>query len=113
MIVRLWHGRVAASKAEAYRAFLNDRAIADYRAVRGNISVHVLERREGNVAHFITMTFWADMDAVRAFAGEDVEAAKYYAEDADFLLEFEPRVVHYEVAAVAPAVSHEIGHEGR
>jgi hypothetical protein len=26
-----------------------------------------------------------------------VERAKYYPEDKDFLLEFEPRVVHYEV----------------
>jgi len=26
-----------------------------------------------------------------------VDAAKYYSEDKDFLLEFEPRVVHYEV----------------
>jgi hypothetical protein len=32
-----------------------------------------------------------------AFAGEDVEKAKYYPEDDGFLLEFEPRVVHYEV----------------
>ncbi len=33
----------------------------------------------------------------RAFAGADVEKAKYYPEDAEFLLEYEPRVVHYEV----------------
>jgi hypothetical protein len=26
-----------------------------------------------------------------------VETAKYYPEDKDFLLEFEPTVVHYEV----------------
>ncbi len=104
MVVRFWHGRVAAAKAPAYRAFLNERAIPDYRSVRGNISVHVLERQDGEVAHFITMTFWENMDAVRAFAGEDVEAAKYYPEDADFLLEFEPRVVHYEAVGVAPAV---------
>lgn len=97
MIVRLWHGRVPSEKAGAYRAFLNGRAIPDYRSVPGNISVHVLERREGEIAHFITMTFWESMAAIRGFAGEDLEAAKYYPEDADFLLEYEPRVVHYEV----------------
>jgi hypothetical protein len=37
------------------------------------------------------------MDAIRGFAGEDVERAKYYPEDQDFLLEFEQTVVHYEV----------------
>jgi heme-degrading monooxygenase HmoA len=97
MIVRMWHGRVPASKADAYRAFTNGRAIPDYRSVPGNISVHVLERREGDVTHFITLTFWESFDAIRAFAGDDPEKAKYYPEDDGFLLEFEPRVVHYEV----------------
>ncbi len=97
MIVRMWHGRVPTSKAAAYRQFTNGRAIPDYRSVPGNLSVHVLERQEGDVTHFITLTFWENLDAIRAFAGDDVEKAKYYAEDADFLLEYEPRVVHYEV----------------
>jgi heme-degrading monooxygenase HmoA len=99
MIVRLWHGRVPAEKADAYRAFLNGRAIPDYRSVPGNISVHILERRDGEVAHFVTMTFWDSMDAIRGFAGADVNVAKYYPEDADFLLEYEPHVVHYTVVA--------------
>jgi heme-degrading monooxygenase HmoA len=97
MIVRLWHGRVPGSKAPAYREFLNRRAIPDYRSVPGNVSVHILERPEGEVTHFITMTFWESVAAIRAFAGEDIEAAKYYPEDEGFLLEYEPRVVHYEV----------------
>ena len=37
------------------------------------------------------------MDAIRRFTGDDVETAEYYPEDKDFLLEFEPRVMHYEV----------------
>lgn len=97
MITRMWHGRVPTAKAQAYRAFLNTRAIPDYRSVEGNISVHILERTDGDVTHFITLTFWKDMGSIKAFAGEDVELAKYYPEDKDYLLEFEPRVVHYEV----------------
>ena len=97
MITRMWHGRVPTSKAEAYRNFVNERAIPDYQSVEGNISVHILERQEGEITHFITLTFWKDRDSIKAFAGDDVEAAKYYPEDKDFLLEFEPRVVHYEV----------------
>jgi heme-degrading monooxygenase HmoA len=97
MIVRMWHGRVPAARAAEYRTFLNARAIPDYRSVAGNVSVHVLERAEGDVTHFVTMTFWVSMDAIRGFAGDDVEVAKYYVEDRDFLLEFEPHVVHYEV----------------
>jgi len=102
MIVRMWHGRVPASKTEAYRKFTNGRAIPDYRAVPGNISVHVLERRDGDVTHFITLTFWDSLESIRGFAGPDVEVARYYPEDQDYLLEFELRVTHYEVVGKAP-----------
>ena len=101
MVVRMWHGRVPKEKAGRYREFLNARAIPDYRAVPGNISVHILERQDGAVAHFVTMTFWTSMAAIRGFAGDDVQVAKYYPEDRDYLLEFEPEVVHYEVVGRA------------
>ena len=97
MIVRMWHGRVPSAKAAAYREVTNGRAIPDYRSVPGNLSVHILERGEGEVTHFITLTFWKSLDAIRRFAGDDAEKVKYYPEDADFLLEYEPRVVHYEL----------------
>jgi len=97
MIVRMWHGRVPTSKAQAYQTFLNERAIPDYQSVDGNINVYIFERKEGEVTHFITMTFWENMDVIKGFAGDDVELAKYYPEDKDFLLEFEPKVNHYEV----------------
>ena len=77
--------------------FLNQRAIPDYQSIRGNVSVHILQRNEGDVTHFITMTFWESLEAIKSFAGEEVEVAKYYPEDKDFLLEFEPTVTHYEV----------------
>ena len=93
----MWHGRVPASKAGVYREFLNTRAIPDYQSVEGNLSVHILERKEGDITHFITLTFWKDMDSIKAFAGDDVDKAKYYSEDKDFLLEFEPKVIHYQV----------------
>ena len=101
MVVRIWHGRVPTAKAQGYREFLNARAIPDYRSVPGNVSVHILERRDGDLTHFLTTTFWASMTAIAGFAGDDVEAAKCYREARDFLLEFEPCVVHYEVVGEA------------
>ncbi len=101
MIARMWHGTVPASKAQAYREFLNRRAIPDYQSTPGNLAVYVLERHEGEITHFMTLTFWESLDAIRAFAGDDVERAKYYPEDDDFLLAFEPAVVHYAVVGRA------------
>lgn len=101
MLVRMWHGRVPTEKAPRYREFLSARAIPDYRSVQGNVSVHVLERHEGPVTHFMTLTFWQDVAAIRAFAGDPVDTAKYYPEDQDYLLELEPKVVHYDVVGQA------------
>ena len=97
MIVRMWHGRVPSAQAKAYREFLNKRAIPDYRATPGNLAVYILEHPEREVTHFMTLTHWKDLDSIRAFAGADVQKARYYAEDAAFLLELEPEVVHYVV----------------
>jgi heme-degrading monooxygenase HmoA len=97
MITRMWHGRVPTTKAATYREFLNMPAIPDYQSVAGNLSVHILERTEGDITHFVTLTFWKDLESIKGFAGEDVEIAKYYPEDQGFLLEFEPEVMHYEV----------------
>jgi heme-degrading monooxygenase HmoA len=101
MIVRMWHGQVEKAKAGRYRQFLIDYAMPDYRSVPGNLNAYVLEREDGRVTHFVTLTFWESMDAVRAFAGDDPERAKYYPEDADFLVEFEPSVAQYEVTVAA------------
>ena len=39
------------------------------------------------------------MDAIRAFAGDDVERAVFFPEDERFLVERDLHVIHYEVAA--------------
>jgi len=101
MIARIWHGKTKASQAEDYGEFLIARAIPDYQSIAGNLGVHILRHLAGNEAHFITLTFWENVEAIKAFAGEDFEEAKYYPEDKNFLLEFEPKVAHYEVVGKA------------
>ena len=97
MIARIWHGVVPATKAAEYLELMRTIAIPDYRRVPGNKTALVFQRPEGATVHFITLTLWESMEAVRAFAGEPVERAKYYDFDSDYLLELEPHVHHYEV----------------
>ena len=101
MIVRIWHGRTRRERADEYGAFLTLRAIPDYRDTPGNLDVAILRRDEADVSHFLTVTRWESQDAIGAFAGSDLLKAKYYPEDRDFLLEFEPEVHHYAVVARA------------
>ena len=97
MIARIWHGRTAAHRAEEYLEYLNRTGIPDYRATEGNQGVYVLRRMEGDQAHFLLLTLWQSRDAIVKFAGSDVEKARYYPKDQDYLLEFEPTVTHYEI----------------
>ena len=97
MIARRWHGMVPAHKAESYHNYLIKTGLKDYASVAGNRGVFLFKRTENDITHFETLTFWDGISAVKRFAGEDYELARYYPKDKDFLLEFEERVMHYEV----------------
>jgi heme-degrading monooxygenase HmoA len=102
MIARMWHGRTRAADADSYAAYLYQSGIPDYRRTPGNRGAWVLRRLEGDVAHFVTLTFWESREAIAAFAGADIEVARYYPQDKRYLLEFEPTVVHYDMLEGGP-----------
>ena len=101
MLVRMWHGMTRAADASEYLRFLEARAVPDYRSVPGNLGVQILHRLEGDHAHFLTVTWWESRAAIAAFAGEDIELAKYSPEDRRFLLHFERTVTHWELSSAA------------
>lgn len=98
MIARMWRGRTPASKADSYLEYLRATGLTEYSATEGNHGVLVLRRVSGEEAEFLLISLWESEEAIRRFAGEDVERAVYYAEDDQYLLEREPTVAHYEVA---------------
>jgi heme-degrading monooxygenase HmoA len=99
MIARIWHGVVEMGKAEKFLDHLKHTGLTDYKATEGNRGVYVLRRVEGNRAHFLLITFWDSIEAIRRFAGEDAERARYYPAGEEYLLEKEQCATHYEVLA--------------
>jgi heme-degrading monooxygenase HmoA len=97
LVARIWHGVVPAAKGDAYAGYLRRTGVPDCRATPGNRGVDVLRRTVGGETHFLFVSFWESIDAIRGFAGDDVERAHYYPEDRDYLIELEPTVTHYEV----------------
>lgn len=95
-ITRIWHGRTRIEHADEYLEFLEKTGVADYKKTPGNLSVEILRRVEADVCHFWTVTKWDSFESIKKFAGEDYEKARYYEEDKQYLLEFEPRVIHCE-----------------
>lgn len=97
MIGRVWRGRIRAGDVAEYRRYISGTGLADYRSTPGNRGAYMLTRTDGEFAEVITVSFWDDLDSIRAFAGDDVTRARYYPEDERFLLDFPERVLHYDV----------------
>jgi heme-degrading monooxygenase HmoA len=57
----------------------------------------MLRRDEEDRTEFITLSFWASREAIRAFAGDDIEAAVLYPEDERYLIGGDSTINHYEV----------------
>ena len=109
MIARVWHGVVPKEKAEGYGHYLSssDRGVSDYQGTPGNRGVCLLRRAEGTRVHFLLISFWDSREAIKAYAGEDIERARYFEYDLECLVDPEPNVAHYEVMVAAGAVRHE------
>ncbi|HKE54068.1 MAG TPA: antibiotic biosynthesis monooxygenase [Actinomycetota bacterium] len=98
MIARMWFGRTKAEDNDAYLAYLEESGVAELRQTPGNQGVMVVRRLDGDEAEFGVISFWSSLEDVKAFAGEDVDVARYFPDDERFLLEFTPRLKHFEVA---------------
>ena len=97
MIARIWKGAVRADDADAYADYMQGTGVSGYAHTPGNLGVHMLRHVEGERAEFLMLTFWESMDAIRAFAGEDIETAVFYPEDDRFLVERDLKASHWEV----------------
>ena len=97
MIARVWRGATRAEDAEAYLEYLDRTGHAEYRRVAGHRRTITLRRVEDDRAEFVLITFWDSFDAIREFAGTELERAVFYPEDDRYLVEREDRVAHFDV----------------
>lgn len=98
MIARVWFGRTKAEDYDAYLAYLEETGVATLKETPGNRGVTVWRRLEGDEAEFGVISLWDSLENIQAFAGEDIEVARYFPEDERFLLELTPRLKHFEVS---------------
>ena len=97
-IARVWHGAVPKAKSAEYLEYVKKTGMRDYARTPGNQGATIWMREDRKKAEFLVVSYWKSMGAIKKFAGEDTEKARYYPKDADFFLEFEPRVKHYNIA---------------
>jgi heme-degrading monooxygenase HmoA len=99
MIGRIWHGWTAPEDADAYESLLRSEIFTGIagRAIPGYRGIHLLRRASGQEVEFVTIMWFDSLAAVKAFAGEDYEAAVVPPRARQLLARFEARSAHYEV----------------
>jgi heme-degrading monooxygenase HmoA len=97
MIARTWRGATKAKDGEAYLEYLHRTGFAEYRKTPGNRGVLGLRRTVNDRAEFLLVSLWESEEAIRQFAGNDIEKAVFYPEDERFLVDRDNYVSHYEV----------------
>ena len=102
MITRMWRGWTAVENADAYQRFLIDVLFPALRRIDGFLGADVLRRPDGDEIGFVTLTRFASLDAIRAFAGEDYEAAVIEPRAMELLTRYDERVLHFQTVTYAP-----------
>ena len=105
LILRKWTGVIRTADEDEYVAYITATGTADYARTPGNRGFQMLLRALGDGrSEVTTLSWWDSLDAIRAFAGEDIEVARYYPEDDRFLLDRPRHVEHHRVVASSAAI---------
>jgi heme-degrading monooxygenase HmoA len=97
-VMRTWTGWIRTERRDEYLAYVGETGMSDDLATPGNLGAWMMHRDLGDGrTEIVTVSFWDSRDSIRAFAGDDIEVARYYPEDDQFLVDKELFVRHYDV----------------
>lgn len=97
MISRHWRGLAKTQHANAYVEHLRDETFPALQKLEGFISASILRRAVAEGVEFLIITNWTSLDAIRAFAGNDVETAVVPDAVQKMMVDFDRAARHFEV----------------
>jgi heme-degrading monooxygenase HmoA len=101
VITHVWRGWTPADRAQQYERHDRSKIQPVLRGVAGFQGARLLRRTTGDETEFVSLTFFDDLDAVRAFAGPDYQTAVMADEAREVLVRFDDQVGHDETALEA------------
>jgi len=99
MIGRIWHGWTTPENADTYEELLKSEIFVGIQAreIGGYRGIQLLRRELPGETEFVTIMWFDNLNAVRAFAGEDYAVAVVPPKARAILKRFDERSQHYEV----------------
>jgi heme-degrading monooxygenase HmoA len=99
-ILREWRAEIRRALRQSYVDYVMVTGIAAYRRTPGNLGAVVACRDlDDTRSEIVTLSWWTDLEAIKEFAGDDIERARYFPEDDKYLLTRPETVRHYEGTA--------------
>jgi hypothetical protein len=99
-IMREWRAEIRRALKDEYVAYVNVTGIVGYLQTPGNLGAIVATRDiDAERIEIVTLSWWKDEASIKAFAGGNISHARYYPEDARFLLTRPDTVQHYNSTA--------------
>lgn len=98
-IGRIWRGWTSPENASAYQTLLLQEILPGIanRGIEGYRGAHLMRKGGDREVEFVTILWFDSMAAVKAFAGQDHEAAYVPAAARELLSRFDQRSSHYDV----------------
>ena len=98
MIERVWSARTTPDKAAAYASYFQRVVLPELAAVAGYRGARLLQRETpASATEVVVVTEWESLDAIRGFAGDDIDRAVVDDEAAALLSEYDRSVRHFEI----------------
>lgn len=98
MIARIWRCTTSRENVKAYLAYFEASVLPQASALDGFSQVYIFEREtDAGAVELTLVSHWKTMDAIREYAGEDVEAAVVAADAQTLLQSYDERVTHHTV----------------
>jgi heme-degrading monooxygenase HmoA len=99
VIARTWRGWVRTGQAAAYVEYITKTGLSAYKKTPGNLGAQMWTTDLGDGrTEVMTISWWSSRTDIEGFAGHNIDAAVFYSEDDDYLIDRETTVTHYEVA---------------
>lgn len=96
MIIREWRGRALPARAEEYPAHFRKNVLPELLQIEGFHGACLSRRQTADRVEFLVLTRWRSLDAIRSFAGDDIERAVVEPDAVAALEDFDSEVRHYE-----------------
>ncbi len=97
MIARIWKGWTRNEDADTYEKILREKVLPGLEGINGYHGGYVMRNMGENEVEFVVVNFFASIEDVKKFAGEDYDIPVFEPEARKVLSKVEPIARHYTI----------------